>query len=130
MPLHKCFHIGYSNGHESLTSLSGSPSHMRGDEGIGLHEQWVVGTWWFGTHHIGSIGSQTSISQRIGHILLVDQRTTTRIDEDGSRFHLGKRLLVYHLTRGVGQRAMKGEDVTHSQQSFERCLLDTFGKVG
>ena len=76
-------HITGSNLDEANSSLLRRPGNVGRDKGIRLLQQRVVGQGRLLREHIGTEGSQSTIGQRIGHSLIVNQRTTTSVDKDG-----------------------------------------------
>ena len=84
---------------------------MGREERIGTSEQRIVGIGWLYRKDIGTIGLKTTILQGIGHSLFIHQRTTPRIDENGTRLDMGERLSIDEVMRLRRQRAVQRSQV-------------------
>ena len=66
--------------------------------------------------------------ERVGNGLLVDQRTTRRVNEDSTLSHTANLLGVNEMVVVLCEGTMKRDDVGHTQQTVERGLLNALGQ--
>ena len=59
------------------------PGDVGREEGIGLTQKGIRRLWGFLRQHVSTEGGQPTFSQCIGHSLIVDQWSSSCIDEDG-----------------------------------------------
>ena len=98
---------------------------MRRDERIRLTQQGIVRLGRFLGEYIGTESCQPTFSQRIGHSLVVHQRTATGIDKYGRRLHLLQSFLINKVSRIVCQRTVQRQHVSRAEQFLQRGFLDT-----
>ena len=94
-------HIGldifYSNIHDALAGLLGTPGHMGCNYAVWRSEKRIVCLDRLGVYHIQTGGGQFSCLQSIGNILLIDELTARIIDKNGAVLHFGEACLINHL---------------------------------
>ena len=59
---------------------------------------------------------------------LIDQLTTSSVDENGPRFHAGKKIRIHHAAGDGQSRNVEGDDVGLREQVIERKQCDVIGQ--
>ena len=104
--------------HQTDPCLFRRPCDMGSEMAILGCQQRIVCRWRFCGEDIDSGGGEAAGVQGIGNSLLVNQRASARIDQDGGRLHPFQRFRIDKSFSGGCQRTMQRQDIALSEQCF------------
>src|SRR5512146_3563084 len=105
---------------------------VRRDYDVGQLEQRVVRADRLGVGHVESGGGQPSRLESADERLLIDDRTTRRVDQDGAALHHREFRLTYQMASRGRERHVQRDEIRLRQQpleapGFSRCELRAGG---
>jgi len=83
-------------------------------------EQGLIEVWGFGVEDIDCQATEPIVFESLPNGVVIDQAASRGIDQDGMIGHAVDGRLVDEVLRGVGEWAVKRDDVRGSQQVFDR----------
>ena len=73
--------------HQPFSSSAGSPSHVRGDVAVGEPDEWIAIPRRLLGQDVDARGIESAFLQGLGQRSIVDEGTSSCIDQDGRRLH-------------------------------------------
>ena len=119
-----CSYVFHADVYQTLSGFVCGPCNVRRDVAVLSMKQRIVLFGWFYGEHVCAIGRNDIVVESVSKRIVVYQRSSACIDENGIRLHCGQALAVDEVVCLVVKRAVQRDDVACLEDSVHIHFLD------